>query len=84
MSRESFWIEFILTSLNDLDVFVCDIGNTYLDAKCRDKLWIEAGIESGTEKGMVTIILRALYGLKSSCDAWMAKLAETLMSLGYK
>ena len=30
------------------------------------------------------IIARALYGLKRSGDAWSGKLAETLMSLGYK
>ena len=33
---------------------------------------------------MVTIIARALYGLKSSGAAYRAKLAENLMSLGYK
>ena len=30
------------------------------------------------------IIARAIYGLKSSGAAWSVKLAETLMSLGYK
>ena len=33
---------------------------------------------------MVTIISRALYVLKSSGAVWRWKLAETLMSLGYK
>ena len=33
---------------------------------------------------MVTILARALYGLKSYGAAWRAKLAETLMLLGYK
>ena len=30
------------------------------------------------------IIVRALYGLKSSGDVWSTKLAETLMALRYK
>ena len=30
------------------------------------------------------IIARALYGLNSSSAAWRAKIADTLMSLGYK
>ena len=30
------------------------------------------------------IISRAIYGLKRYVAAWRAKLAETLMSLGYK
>ena len=33
---------------------------------------------------MVMIISRGLYELKSSGAAWRGKLAETLMSLGYK
>ena len=57
-------------------------GNAYFNAKYREKIWIESGTEFGTEKGMVTIIERALYGLKRSDAAWRAKIAETLMSLG--
>ena len=45
---------------------------------------IESGTEFGTENGMVLIIARAIYGLKSSGAAWRSELAETLMSLGYK
>ncbi|GFH50414.1 pol protein [Chaetoceros tenuissimus] len=63
-------------SLNGLDVFACDIGNAYLNANCRKKLWTLAGPEFGSEKGSVMIIARALYGLKSSGAAWRAKLAE--------
>ena len=44
----------------------------------------ESGTYFGTEKVMVIIISRAIYGLKSSGAAWRSKLAETLMLLGYK
>ena len=82
--RESVSIAFLLTSLNDLYIFACPIGNTYLNAKFREKLWTEAGTEFGTERVMVIIIARAIYVLKSSGAAWRGKLEETLMSLGYK
>ena len=52
--------------------------------KCRQKLWTEAGTEFGTEKVMVMIISRVIYGLKSSSAAWRGEIAETLVSLGYK
>ena len=80
--RESVRIAFILESLNELDIFACDIGNAYLNYKYREKLLTEAGTEFGIEKGMVMIIERSLYGLKSSGASWEAKLAHTLMSLG--
>ena len=84
MSRESVSISFIIASLNNLDIFEYDIGNAYLNAKHIEKLWTEAGTEFRTEKGMVMIIARALYGIKSSGAAWREKLADTLMSLGYQ
>ena len=84
VSRERIRIAFLLASLDDLDICAYDIGNAYLDAKCRKKLCTEVGTEFGTKKGMLMIIERALYGLKSSGASWRGKLAETLVSLVYK
>ena len=41
VSRESIRIEFLLTPSNGFEIFACDIGDSYLNAKCREKLWIE-------------------------------------------
>ena len=79
MSRESVSISFLLSSLNDLDIFACDICNVCLNAKYREKICTESGTEFGTEKGMLMIIERVLCGLKSSGAAWREKIAETLM-----
>ena len=64
--RESVRVAFLLAYLNDLYIFACDIGNAYINAKFREKLWTEADTLFGTEKGMVMIIASVLYGLKSS------------------
>ena len=45
VSRESVRILFLLASLNDLDIFAYDIGNAYIDAKFREKLCTEEGID---------------------------------------
>ena len=42
------------------------------------------GTELGTEKGMLFIIERALYGKNLYGAAWRENLAETLNSLRYK
>ena len=63
-------------------MFAFDIGNAYVNDKFREKIWIEAGTELGTEKGTVMIMARKLYGFKRYSAAWRAKLAETLMSIG--
>ena len=83
VSRDSVRIALMLASLNDLEVFACDVGNAYLNAECREKLWTIAGPEFGSDKGSVMIIVRALYGLKSSGAAWRAKFAESLKGIGY-
>ena len=75
-------ISFLLASLNNLNIFACGIGNAYLNAKYIEKLSTESVIYFGTEKGMVLIIPRALYGIKISGVVWRAKLAETVMLLG--
>ena len=84
VSRESVRIAFLIAALNDLEVFAADIGNAYLNAPCREKIWTIAGPEFGTDSGCIMVVKRALYGLKSSGAAWRAMLAQTLMDLGYK
>ena len=48
------------------------------------KIWTRAGPEFGSDQGKIMIIVRALYGLKSSGAAFRALLAESLHDLGYK
>ena len=43
VSRESVSIEFLLASLNELDIFAYDKSNKYLNAKHREKLCTEVG-----------------------------------------
>ena len=66
VARDSVRIAFTIAALNGLDCMACDIGNAYLNAPCREKIWCIAGREFGSEKGTVMVITRALYGLKSS------------------
>jgi len=84
VSRESVRVAFLLASLNDLDVFAADVGNAYLNAPCREKIWTKAGKEFSSDKGCVMIIIRALYGLKTSGVAWRAAFSEKLTEMGYK
>ena len=84
VSRDSVRIALPIASLNSLHISACDIGNAYLNATCREKLWTVAGPEFGSEKGSVMIISRALYGLKSSGVAWRSTLARTMVLLGYR
>ena len=83
VARDSVRIAFTVDSINDLNIWVCDIGNAYLNAPCREKIWKKAGLEFGQEKGTVMVIDRSLYGLKTSGASWRSMLADTLSLYGY-
>jgi hypothetical protein len=62
VSRESVKIAFLVAALNNLDVMSCDIGNAYLNAPCRERIWFTAEAECGPElQGCVCKLVRALY-----------------------
>ena len=50
----------MLGELNDLDVFDADIGNAYLNAPCREKIWTESGPEFCSQQRCVMLIVRSL------------------------
>ena len=77
-------IPLIVAVLNGLDLLACDIQNTYLTAKCREKIWTISSPEFGSEEGSLMIIKMALYCLNSSGAAFRAKLAEVIHELSYK
>ncbi len=61
----------------------CDLENAYLNAKCKEKIWFEGGIECGADQGKVLIVVHTLYGLKSAGASWHATLAQVLRDLGF-
>jgi hypothetical protein len=83
VSRDSVRIAFTYAALMGMDVWAADIGNAYLNAKCRERIWTVAGKEFGSDEGQVLIIVQALYGLKSSGAAWRSTLAESLSDMGF-
>jgi hypothetical protein len=84
VSRDSVHIALTIAALNDLQILACDILNAYLTAPCREKFYCTAGPEFGSDRGKTMIVVRALYGLKSSGAAFRSFLAEHLYDIGYK
>ena len=68
VSRDSFRITMTIEALNYLDVLACDIQNAYLAANCRERVWVVAGPEFGSEAGTV----------------FRSSLLDTLDAMGYR
>jgi hypothetical protein len=84
VSRESVRIVLTMAALNDLEVKAADIQNAYLTAPVLEKIWTRLGPEFGPDAGKVTIIVRALYGLKSTGALFRNHLADYMRELGYE
>ncbi len=84
VSRDSVRIGFLLAALNDLELVAADIGNAYLQATTKKKIYAMAGPEFRELQGRTMIIVRALYGLKSSGAAWHEHFANTLYDMNFK
>jgi hypothetical protein len=61
-----------LAELNKLELWVTDIGNAYLESYTKEKVAFIAGPEFGEHEGHTFIIIKALYGLRSSGAPWQA------------
>ena len=72
-----------LAELNGLQLWGADVGNAYLEAKTKEKVYIVAGPEFGPLEGHTLIIDRALYGLRSSGLCWHQRFADVLRAMGF-
>ena len=82
VSRESVCITFILSALNDLDIFAADIQNAYLTATCGEKIIFTCGPEFRSEhKGKTVVVVRALDVLRSSGSAFCNHLDSCIEAL---
>ena len=68
VSLRSLRLVTFLSELNSLKLYSADVGNAYLEAKTQEKVCIRGGPEfrSFGLEGHMLVIVRALYGLKTS------------------
>ena len=70
VSRESIRVALLLAALNEVNMLTGDIGNAYFNAPTQEKIYYRAGLEwDESMVNSICIIVRALYGLKSSANA---------------
>ena len=59
-----------------------DVVNAYLNAPYWEKIWLAAGPDHGLEKtSKIMVMVRDLYDLKSSGEAWRSVFIDTLCNI---
>ena len=84
VDHENVRITLFLAEHNNLELMAADIGNAYLHAKTREKVYIIAGPEFGPElEGCIMLVEKSLYGLTTSAARWHEELSKTLRAMGF-
>jgi len=73
----------LAAELNELEVWAGDIGNAYLQAYTREKVYFIAGKEFGDLEGHTLIITKALYGLHTSRAHFHDRFVDTIRAMGF-
>ena len=82
-SLEGIRIITLIAELNDLSLWSTDVGNAYLESFTAEKVAFYAGPEFGELEGHLLVIVKALYGLKSSGKRWHDRLFDVLRGMGF-
>lgn len=81
VTLRSLRICLLLGELNGLQIGVGNVGNAYLEAETKEKVYIIAGPEFGELAGHTLIIFKALYGLRTSGARYHERFAATLCNM---
>ena len=83
VSRESVRIKFLVAVLNNLKIEAADIQHVYINTQTREKVPILCGPEFGYNQGRVTVIIRALYGLRIFGVCFRKNLSQNLRDMHF-
>ena len=84
VSTISLRLSIFLAKLNNMKVWGADIGNAYLEATTKEKLYIVPGPEFEELEGHILVIHKALYGLKSSGLRWSQRIHLIMQQLNFR
>ena len=72
-----------ISQLNEEKLWATDIGNAYLESLTKEKVYIIAGPEFGDREGHTLVVIKALYGLKSSGLRWSERFSDVLRDMKF-
>jgi hypothetical protein len=83
VSIRSLRLAILAAEINNLKTWAGDIGNAYLEAYTREKVYFVAGPEFGQLEGHTLIIVKALYGLRTSGARFHDRLVDTIRAMNF-
>jgi hypothetical protein len=84
VNLETVRLALLTATIFKLKVTAADVGSAYIQAYTNEKVFVIAGPEFGSLQGRRMLVVKALYGLKSSGAMWHRKLADNLRGYGFR
>ena len=84
VNLESVRLVLGIAPVTGLTVIAANVSSAYLHAFTTEKVYVIAGKEFGPMEGQILVIIKALYGLKTSGARWHQTFAESLRALGFR
>ena len=84
VSLRNLRLTLFLAELNNLQLWGADVGNAYLQALTKEKLYTVGGPEFEELQGHVLVMHKALYGTRSGGACRHDKLFDILHQMGFK
>ena len=84
VSRETVHIALTIVALDGLQGKAADITNAYITAPLEENIWTVIGPKFGSNAVEKTVIVCALYGLKSSSATFRRRMADCMEYMGFK
>ena len=83
ISLKGMRVAILMGEINGLKTMVGDVGNAYLEAYTKEKVCFIAGPAFGPLEGHTLIIVKALYGLRTSGARYHERFADTLRDMKF-
>ena len=84
VSLRNHRLAMLLAELNNLQLWGADVGNAYLQALTKERLYIVGGCEFEELQKHVLVMDKALYGTRSGGACWHDKCFNILHQMGFK
>ena len=83
VSLRNLRLAMFLAELNELQLWGADVGNAYLQALTKEKLYIVGGPEYEELQGHDFVLYKALHGTRSGGSCWHDRLFDILQQMDF-
>ena len=84
VSCDTVLLHLVIAAVNNLEVKCGDVMNSYITAPIEENIWTTLEPNFGTGAGKISLVVYALYGIKSAGAAFRAYVGWCMEGLGYE